>query len=131
MTTQRAAETPSLRELGRRLAGDIVRLFDQHVALLRLELQHGAAELAKSLALIVGAVLGVTTGTLFGLLALGLWVGGLVGSAAAGMLIVGAGLVLSGGALGLLGSRRLQRFRLIPEVIQELRRDTAWIQHGM
>jgi uncharacterized membrane protein YqjE len=131
MTTQRASETPGLLELGRRLAGDIARLFEQHVALLRLELQQGAAELAKSLALVVGAVLAVTTGALFGLLALGLWIGGLLGSAAAGMLVVGAGLVVSGGALGLVGSRRLQRFRPIPEVIRELRRDAAWIQHGM
>jgi uncharacterized membrane protein YqjE len=131
MVTRRVSPEPSLLELGRRLARDVARLFDQHLTLLRLELQHGAAELSKSLALVVAAVLGLTVGALFLLLALGLWIGNAVGSTAAGLLIVGGGLVLSGGGLGLAGSRRFQRLRLIPDVTRELRRDAAWIQHDM
>jgi len=131
MATQGASAAPSLFELGRRLTHDVARLLDQHVTLLSLELQHGTAELSRSLAFVAGAVLGITAGALFALLALGLWIGSLVGSTAVGLLIVGGGLVLSGGALGLVGSRRLQRLRLIPEVARELRRDAAWIQHEM
>jgi len=128
MVTQRAPQAPTLLELGQRLARDLARLFDQHVTLLKLELQHGMAELSRSLALVLGAVLGVIVGALFVLLALGLWIGSAVGSAAAGFLIVGGALVVAGGAGGLLGVRRLQRLRFIPEVARELRRDAAWIQ---
>jgi uncharacterized membrane protein YqjE len=131
IVTQDGAKAPSLAELGRRLARDVARLLDQHVVLMRLELQHGAVELSKSLAFVLGAALGVTVGILFALLALGLWIGTLLGSTAAGLLIVGGALVLSGSALGVVGSRRLQRLRLMPDITRELRRDAAWIQHEM
>ena len=86
--------------------------------------------MARGLGLLAtGAVL-TGIGSAFLLLALGLWVGDLVGSTPGGLAIVGGGFALTGGGLGLLAIKNLKRRRFAPETVRELRRDVEWIQQN-
>ena len=69
-------------------------------------------------------------GSAFLLIALGLWVGDLVGSTPGGLAIVGGGFALVGGGVGLLAIKNLKRRRFAPETVRELRRDVEWIQQN-
>ena len=116
-------------DLAGRLVWELGRLVDQRLELLKAELKQEATDVAKSLGLLAAGAIGASVGVAFLLLALGLWVGDLVGSTPGGLAIVGGGLALISGALGLLGARSLGRHRLVPETVRELRRDAEWIQH--
>jgi hypothetical protein len=119
----------SLLDLGRRLVGELARLLDQRLDLLKAELKQEASEAVRHLGLVIGGMLGASVGVVFTLLALGLWIGDLVGSTPGGLVIVGGSLTLIGAALGLLGIRSLHRQRLAPETAREFRRDAEWIRH--
>ena len=129
MATQRARPATSLLDLGGRLVGELARLLDQRLDLLKAELKQGAAEALQHLGLVIGGMLGASVGIVFTLLALGLWIGDLVGSTPGGLVIVGGSLALIGAALGLFGIRSLHRQRLVPETGREFRRDAEWIRH--
>jgi len=129
MVTQRVRQPASLLDLGGRLVGELARLLDQRLELLKAELKQEATDVIKSLRLLAAGAIGASVGVAFLLLALGLWVGDLVGSTPGGLAIVGGGLAMIGGALGLVGARGLGRQRLVPETVRELRRDAEWIQH--
>jgi uncharacterized membrane protein YqjE len=116
-------------ELATRLIGDISRLVDQRLALLKAELQQDAANLARSLGMLAAGVLGVGVGATLLLVALGLWVGHLVGSTPGGLAIVGGSLAVTGAAVGALARKGMERQRLARHTIRELRRDTEWIRH--
>jgi hypothetical protein len=118
-----------LVELVTRLIGDIGRLVDQRLDLLKAELKRDAANVARSLGVLAAGAVGVGVGAALLLLALGLWVGQLVGSTPGGLAIVGGGLALAGAGLGLLARKNLERQRLARETIGELRRDAEWIRH--
>ena len=118
-----------LLDLATRLVGEVGRFVDHRVELLKAELRQEAADIVKSLGLLAAGAIGGGLGVALLLLALGLWVGDLVGSTAGGLAIVGGGLALIGGGLGLWGARNLGRQRLVPQTVRELRRDTEWIQH--
>ena len=113
MTTGRANESTTLLDLAARLAQEVGQFVDQRLALFKAELKEEAAQTVRSLGLLAAGAVGAGTGTMFLLLALGLWVGDLVGSRAGGMAIVGGGLALIGGGLALLATRKLGRRRLV------------------
>jgi hypothetical protein len=118
-------------ELAGRLISDLGRLLDQRLELLKAELTREATSLAKSVGLLAAAVVGGSVGLAFLLLALGLWVGQLVGSTPEGLALIGASVAVAGLVLGLLAVKRLERHGLAPETIGELRRDAEWIRHGV
>jgi tetrahydromethanopterin S-methyltransferase subunit G len=121
----------SLLELATRLVADLRQLIDQRLELLRAEVTQEATRVAKNLGVLVAGVVGAAVGIAFLLLALGLWVGHLVGSAPGGLAIVGGGLVVAGVGLGLLATKSLKRQRLARVTVRELRRDTEWIRNGV
>jgi hypothetical protein len=121
----------SFLELALRLLTELRRLFDQRLALLRAELAQEATALAKNLGLLVAGAVAASVGIAFLLLALGLWVGQLVGSTSGGLVIVGAGLGAIGVLLALPALRSLQHRRFAQETLRELRRDAEWIRDGV
>jgi uncharacterized membrane protein YqjE len=126
----RSVDQPvGLVDLVTRLVGDIGRLVDQRLDLLKAELKQDAANVARSLGLLAAGAAGMGAGAALLLLALGLWVGQLIGSTPGGLAIVGAGLALASAGLGLLAKRNLERQRLARETVRELRRDAEWIRH--
>ena len=131
MTTRHVGQSGSLLELATRLVADLGRLVDQRLELLKAELTQEATSVVKSLGVLAAGLVGAGVGVAFLLLALGLWVGHLVGSTPGGLAIVGGGLALTGAGLGLLAIKNLQRQRLARETIRELRRDAEWIRHGV
>lgn len=131
MTTGQKGQSASLLELATRLAGDLGRLVEQRIDLLKAELAQEASDVARSLGLLAAGAVGASIGVAFLLLALGLWVGQLVGSTPGGLAIVGGGLAVIGAGLGLLATKNLQRQRLAQETVSELRRDAEWIRHGV
>jgi hypothetical protein len=118
-----------LVELVTRLIGDIGRLVDQRLDLLKAELKRDAASVARSLGLLAAGAVGVAVGAVLLLVALGLWVGQLVGSTPGGLAIVGGGLALASAGLGLLARKNLAQQRFARETARELRRDAEWIRH--
>jgi Putative Actinobacterial Holin-X, holin superfamily III len=131
VTTRRVGESVGLLELATRLIADLRQLIDQRLQLLRAELTQEATRAAKSIGVLLAGVVGAGVGVAFLLLALGLWVGHLVGSAPGGLAIVGGGLVVAGVGLGLLATKSLERQRLAREMVRELRRDAEWIRNGV
>lgn len=131
MTTRHAGQSASLLELATRLVADLRRLIDQRLALLRAEITQEATRVAKNLGVLVAGAVGAGIGVAFLLLALGLWVGHLVGSTPGGLAIVGGGLAVAGAGLGLLAIKNLERQRLARETGRELRRDAEWIRDGV
>jgi uncharacterized membrane protein YqjE len=131
VTTGQKGQSASLLELATRLAGDLGRLVEQRIDLLKAELAQEASDVARSLGLLAAGAVGASIGVAFLLLALGLWVGQLVGSTPGGLAIVGGGLAVIGAGLGLLATKNLQRQRLAQETVSELRRDAEWIRHGV
>jgi uncharacterized membrane protein YqjE len=124
-------ESPSLLELASRLVADLRQLIDQRLELIKAELTQEATRAAKNFGMLVAGAVGASIGVAFLLLALGLWVGQLVGSAPGGLAIVGAGLVLIGAGLGLLAAKNFERQRLARQTVRELRRDAEWIRNGV
>jgi Putative Actinobacterial Holin-X, holin superfamily III len=103
---------------------------DLATRLFKAELRQEARNVVRSLGLLVAGAVGMGVGSAFLLLALGLWVGNLVGSTPGGLAIVGGGIALAGAALGFLAIRNLSRQRFAPETARELRRDVEWIQRN-
>jgi hypothetical protein len=124
-------DSAGLLELASRLVSDLRQLIDQRLALLKAELTQEATRAAKNIGMLVAGVVGAGVGVAFLLLALGLWVGHLVGSAPGGLAIVGGGLVVAGGGLGLLAAKHLEHQRLARTTVRELRRDAEWIRNGV
>jgi hypothetical protein len=122
----------SFANLVTRLLNGIVRLLDQKLTLLKLELkQELGAAVRRAGLLAVGGVVGAFGGLLL-ILALTIWVGELVGSIPGGFAIVGGALVLAGGIVFLSMRRQLAEQRFVPEkTVQELRRDAEWIKHEL
>jgi uncharacterized membrane protein YqjE len=122
----------SFATLFNRLVGDVLRLLDQKLALLKVELKEEiAAVVKKSVLMIAGAVMALLALVLL-LLALALWLGELVGSTPGGFAIVGGVLALVGLTLVMSMRRRLAEQRLVPELtVEELRRDAQWIKHEL
>lgn len=118
----------SFLELAMRLLADLGRLLDQRLALLKTELAQEAMALAKNLALVAAGTVAASVGIAFLLLALGLWVGQLVGSTSGGLALVGGGLGALGALLALPALRSLQHRRFAQETLRELRRDAEWIR---
>ena len=123
---------PGFATLLSRLLGDVQRLFDQKLALLKLELQEELGALARRSGLLAAGGALAALGGLLLLIALAIWLGELVGSLAGGFAIVGGALAIGGGALLGTMRQRLSRQRLVPELsAQELRRDVQWIKHEL
>jgi uncharacterized membrane protein YqjE len=122
----------SLTGLFNRLLADVLRLLDQKIELLKLELREELGAFARRTALLaVGAVVTALGGLLL-LLGVTLWVGELVGSTPGGFAIVGGALVLGGLIVLASMKARLRRQRLLPELtVRELRRDVQWIKHEL
>jgi len=119
---------PPLGELLHRLVSEIGELIDQRITLLRLELKEQVSTAVRDLGLVLlGAVL-ATLGMLLLLLALGFWVGGLMGSTAGGLALIGAVVIVAGALAVMLALQELRRQRLVPETREELRRDAKWIR---
>jgi uncharacterized membrane protein YqjE len=123
------SQTVGLAELVTKLIGGVGQLIDQRLELLRAELKRDAANVARSLGMLAAGAVGLGAGAILLLLALGLWVGDLVGSTPGGLAIVGGGLALAGVGLGLLARKNMERQRLARDTLRELRRDVEWIRH--
>jgi hypothetical protein len=130
MRNGRAGEPVGFVELATRLIGDLERLVDPRLELLKAELKRDAASAARSLGVLAAGLLGTGAGVAFLLLALGLWVGNLVGSTPGGLALVGGGLAVAGAALSAWAAKRLGRQRLARDTVRELRRDAQWIRDG-
>jgi uncharacterized membrane protein YqjE len=129
VVTIRVRRSTSLRDLVARLMRDISLFLEQRLELFKAELKQDAADVAKNVGLLAAGAVGACVGALFLVLALGLWVGELIGSTPGGLAIVGAVLGLAGVALGFWAARSLGRHRLIPETVRTLQRDAEWLQH--
>jgi uncharacterized membrane protein YdjX (TVP38/TMEM64 family) len=118
-------------ELVSRLAADLRKLIDQRLELLKAELTEEVSRAAKNLGLMAAGAVGAGVGIALLLLALGLWIGQLVGSVPGGLAIVGGSLVVAGAGTGLLAARALTHRRLARDTARELRRDAEWIRNGV
>jgi uncharacterized membrane protein YqjE len=122
----------SFVDLINRLLGEVVRLLDQTVALLELELRQELGAIARSAALLAAGGVVAGLGALLLIVALAIGIGDGVGSTAGGFAIVGAVLALVGGILPVSMRRRLADLGLVPrETVRELRRDVEWIKHEL
>jgi uncharacterized membrane protein YqjE len=122
----------SFTGLVNRLVTDVLRLIDQKIELLKVEMKEELGAFVRRTALLaVGGVV-AALGSLLLLLAVTFWVGELVGSIPGGFAIVGGVFVLGGLIVLLTMKARLQRQRLVPELtVRELRRDVQWIKHEL
>jgi|RhiMetdeSRZDD1v2_1073273.scaffolds.fasta_scaffold108145_3 uncharacterized membrane protein YqjE len=122
----------SFANLVTRLLNELVRLLDQKLTLLKLELKEELGAAARRVALLAVGVAVGAFGGLFLILALTIWVGELVGSMPGGFAIVGGLLALGGGIVFLSMRRQLAEQRFVPvKTVQELRRDAEWIKHEL
>jgi uncharacterized membrane protein YqjE len=122
----------SFGSLVNRLLNDFLRLLDQRLTLLKLELREelGAA-VRRSALMAVGGVV-AALGSILLIVALAVWVGELVGSIPGGFAIVGGVFVLGGVILLLSMRRQLAGQTFVPrQTVQELRRDVEWIKHEL
>jgi uncharacterized membrane protein YqjE len=122
----------SFGSLVNRLLEEILRLLDQKLTLLKLELREelGAAVRRTALLAIGGAV--AALGSFLLIVALAVWVGELVGSIPGGFAIVGGVFALGGVILLLSMRRQLAEQHFVPrQTVQELRRDAEWIKHEL
>ncbi len=124
--------TASLGSLVNRLLDEILRLLDQKLTLLKLELREelGAAVRRGALMAAGGGV--AALGSVLLIVALAVWVGELVGSIPGGFAIVGGVFALGGVILLLSMRRQLAEQHFVPrQTVQELRRDAEWIKHDL
>jgi len=122
----------SLVGLVNRLFGEIQRLLDQKLTLLKLELTEELAATARRSALLAGSGLVAGLGGLLLIMALAIWLGELLASLPGGFAIVGGILALGGLILLPTMRRQLSQQRFVPrETVQELRRDIQWIKHEL
>jgi len=140
MATSRAGASATVHETdGRdfgsllgRLTNDILRLLDQKVALLKLELKEELAAAMRRSVLLVAGGLVAAAGGFFLLIALALGLGDLVGSTSGGFAIVGGLFAITGLVLLVSMRRRLAELRFVPRLtVSELRRDKQWIKHEL
>jgi Putative Actinobacterial Holin-X, holin superfamily III len=124
----RDRESPSLTDLVFRLFGELGRLVDQRLALLRAELKAEVADVGRNFALLVAGAVVAIIGAAFLLSALALWVGDLVDSTPGGFAIIGGIVTLAGGIAFRVGARDLAELRFAPKTVRELRRDVEWIK---
>jgi uncharacterized membrane protein YqjE len=124
-------DSPGLLDLAVQLAGEVRRFIDQRLELFKAELKEEVALTVKSAGVLAAGTVGASVGTLFLLLALGVWIGDLMGSRPAGLAAVGGGLALVGGGLVFFAARNLKRRRLVRDTVADLRRDAEWIRHGV
>jgi uncharacterized membrane protein YqjE len=129
MRSDNGRQAASFMDLGSRLIGEFSRLLDQHLELLKAELKQGASEAFRHLGLVVGGVAGAGIGLVCLLLAIGIWIGDLIGSRSGGLAITGAVLLLLGSGIALAGVRSLGNQQIVPESVRELRRDAEWIRN--
>jgi uncharacterized membrane protein YqjE len=121
----------SFTDLTARLAGDLRHLAQQHLELLKAELARDGLVLARVAGVVAAGGLAALVGFVLLLLALGVWVGDLIGSLPGGLALVGAALAVVGLGGAVLALRRLQRQRLVVNTLRELERDAEWIRHGV
>lgn len=115
-----------------RLVGDLLRLLDQKLALLKIELneQFTAAVRAFLFLAIGGVVVGL--GLLFFAIALALWVGEVINTIPGGFALVAGVFTVVGGILLMTMKGKLSQQRFVPkETVQELRRDAEWIKREL
>jgi uncharacterized membrane protein YqjE len=122
----------SFASLVNRLLNEILRLLDQKIALLKLEIREELSAVARSAGLLAAGGVVAGLGALLLIVALAVGIGDAVGSAAGGFAIVGGVLALGGVILLVSIRRRLAERGLVPrETVQELRRDAEWIKHEL
>jgi Putative Actinobacterial Holin-X, holin superfamily III len=130
VTTRQVSQSASLFELATKLVADLGRLVEQRLELLKAELTQEATCLARNLGMLAVGAVAAGVGLVFLLVALGLWVGQLLGSTPGGLAIVGGGLAGAGMGLSLLPVKNLKRSGS-PGTRSELRRDAEWIRNGV
>jgi uncharacterized membrane protein YqjE len=122
----------SFGSLVSRLLDGIVRLLNQRLDLLKVELKEEIGAAVRRVALLaIGGVV-AALGAFFLVTALAIWFGELVGTTPGGFAIMGGGLGLVGGLLLAVMAARLRAQRFVPrQTAQELRRDVEWIKHEL
>jgi uncharacterized membrane protein YqjE len=125
----RPDDSNSLLEELARLCDQVGRFVGQRLDLVTAELRQGTQDTLRRTALVAVGAMGAAVGAMFLLLALGVWVGELIGTIAGALAMVGAGLTLVAGLLAGWAIRSLRTRRFAPETIRALRRDAEWIRH--
>jgi uncharacterized membrane protein YqjE len=122
----------SFGSLVSRLLDGVVRLLNQRLDLLKLELKEEFGAAVRRVALLaIGGVI-AALGAFFLVTALAIWFGELVGTTAGGFAIMGGGLGIIGGLLLAAMAARLREQRFVPrQTAQEIRRDVEWIKHEL
>jgi hypothetical protein len=115
-----------------RLLDDVVRLLNQRLDLLKLELREEIGAAVRRVALLaIGGVI-AALGAFFLVVALAIWFGELVGTIPGGFAIMGGGLAIIGGLLLAAMAARLRKQQFVPrQTAQEIRRDVEWIKHEL
>lgn len=115
------------------LLGKTTRLLDQKLTLLRLEVEESLGTLLRHVAVLIAGGVVVGLGLVLASLALALWIGDRLGSAAAGFAITGgAFLVIGVAVIGVRLQRGVGPKRLVPErTMKELEKDTRWIKNAL
>jgi uncharacterized membrane protein YqjE len=133
----RGSEPPdtgrSIFGLVEELLGKTVRLFDQKLTLLRLEVEESVGQLLRHVAVLVAGGVVAGLGLVLASMALALWIGDRLGSAAAGFAVTGVGFLIVGAIVILVRVRLgVGPRRLVPErSVKELEKDTRWIKSAL
>ena len=130
-------DLPSLVE---RLADNIATLFDQKLALLKVEVKEDVNAYVRGGLLILGGGVVAAVGFALANIALAFAVSTLFADSgltqparyALGFLVTGVGYLVAGSILIMIVKNRLARQGIVPRrTVQELERDKEWLQHEL
>ena len=133
---QDGTDLPAMLE---RLAANIAQLFDQKLALLRLEVKEDAEAYVRGAILILAG--GIVAGVGFALanVALAFAISTLFSDFdlsqpakyALGFIVTGIAYLLIGGIVIVLTKNRLAKQSLVPRTLEEVQRDKKWIENEL
>lgn len=137
---RRENERHDLPSLVERLGGDLSKLFDQKLALLKIEIHEEVHEYVRGSILILGGGIVAAIGFALGNIALAFAVSTVFVNTtlsqpakyALGFVITGVVYLVIGGVVIVLAKNRLARQGLVPKrTVRELEKDKQWLQREL